>query len=432
MELYPYQHQGVDFLAERKRAFLFDYMGLGKTPQAIRAADKIGAKMVGVICPASVVGQWQREIKRISATGFNFRVRSYDKVRSEGMPGEYDVLIIDEAHYLKNRKAARTKAILGERCDGKDGVISRSKYVWALTGSPMPNNPAELWSLLRALAPKAITMKTGRIMDYWSFVNFFCTVKNNGFGQQISGANKAKIPVLKERIAPHMLRRTPELVFPERQKPLLTALTLDAGEARRALKEIDTLLAGMPEGEKIKAALEKGDTDTLRSMASHVATLRRMTGLAKIAPLTMLLEDEVEGGLEKIVVFAYHTDVIEGLEHGLLERGIYSAKLTGASTATQRANAVKTFQSNSDTKVFLGQIQAAGTGLDGLQQVTGDMIIAEASWVPEENAQAVARLARIGQTRSVLARFASLEGSFDEAVTEANRRKAGDIVSLFG
>ena len=198
----PEQIVGIDFLAANKRAFLFDEPGYGKTLQAIRAANKVGASHVGVICPAGIVTQWKKKIKEESANEVEQTVVSYEKARDcadELREMDFDVLIIDEQHYLKNRKAGRTRAVFGPKTDGVKGIIEKVPYVWGLTGSPAPNHPGELWSQLRAIAPGAITTKHGTILDYWSFVAHFCTTRNNGYAEVIVGGKN--IELLKERMA---------------------------------------------------------------------------------------------------------------------------------------------------------------------------------------------------------------------------------------
>src|SRR5690348_2437632 len=119
IELFDYQKVGARFLAERGRALLADEMGLGKSAQAIAACDAVDARDVTVICPASVRENWVREFKRFGRIDRDLDVRSYNL--AEGAAKNWcdiGVLILDEAHYLKNAKAKRTKAIFGDKCDG--------------------------------------------------------------------------------------------------------------------------------------------------------------------------------------------------------------------------------------------------------------------------------------------------------------------------
>src|ERR1700677_2387021 len=239
----PYQQIGIDMLAANKRFFLFDDPGLGKTLQAIRAADKIGARKVLAIVPANIVPQWLSAVKEHSLTGFECDVVSYDKARKNFVPyalrGYYDLLIQDEQHFTKNRNAGRTKALYGTKCDGIGGIVQDIPYVWGLTGSPAPNNPSELWTHLRALTPTAITMKNGKVMGYHDFVGRFCTTVNNGFGIQITGGKN--LSLLKERLAPFMLRRRKNdpAIMKDRVKPIIGTLRLTRKDSLRDLKALE-------------------------------------------------------------------------------------------------------------------------------------------------------------------------------------------------
>jgi len=427
----PYQQIGIDMLAANKRFFLFDDPGLGKTLQAIRAADKAGVKSVLAVVPANIVPQWKAAVKEHSTTGFKFEAISYDKARSGAGAvrlNRYDLLIQDEAHALKNRNAGRTKALYGPKHDGIGGIVQDIPYVWGLTGSPAPNNPSELWTHLRALAPSSITMKSGKVMGYHDFVSRFCTTVNNGFGIQITGGKN--FDLLKSRLAPFMLRRrkTDPAIMKDRVKPIIGTLRLTS---RDSLKDLKALEDG-PEGKRISAALSRDGVEGLKNLSVHHASLRRITGLAKVSPVVSQLIDEFEGGLEKVVVIAYHTDVIDGIKKGLEDYGISCTVYQGGMTSNQKELAKETFRKNPNCKVFIGQITAAGTGTDGLQDVCKDILLVEYSWVPEENKQIIGRLDRLGQGAQVLARFVVLSGSLDEAISAAVARKTADITALFG
>ena len=144
--LYRYQEEGASFLSMRRHALLADEMGLGKTVQAIIAAGIIGAEKLVVICPAIARSNWRRELEHWNFSG-EAVIESYDKsirpsfehaVRTY-MP---DLMILDEAHYLKNPKSQRTRTLYGKGCTG-NGLIRYAKRVWLLSGTPMPNNASD-------------------------------------------------------------------------------------------------------------------------------------------------------------------------------------------------------------------------------------------------------------------------------------------------
>lgn len=441
VQLFPYQVEGAKFLATVKRGLLADEMGLGKSAQAISACDEVGADYVVVVCPASLRENWVREFKKFARRNFKLDVRSYDRVARGELSGveEIDVLILDEAHYLKSKTAKRTKAIFGEKCDGVGGLVERAKHVFCLTGTPTPNNPSELWPMLRAVMPKAISKavienykltdivhdpddprrfdKMMKPMAYWPFVEKFCVTQDTGFGIKIiRGKN---LPELKQRIAPFILRRKKDEVLKDLPPIRFDTLALD-GEINSTWRKVG------PEIDKIRGVLAAEGVAGLKAIAPHVAQLRRVTGMAKATAAVEWIIEQLEGGIEKLVVFAHHRDVIDCLLFGL--GGFHVTCVHGGTDSESRQAAVDEFQ-DGKVQVFIGQIQAAGTGLT--LTAASDVLFVESSWVPAENEQAAMRVHRIGQRNACLIRFAMLAGSIDEDIQRAVMRKTQDISRLF-
>lgn len=401
--LLPYQTEGVAFLAARKRALLADDMGLGKTIQAIYAARAIGAKTVRVLCPASLVGQWQSEFAR-HAPAIEVAVVSYDRaVKQKPVNWPPDVLILDESHYCKSPSAKRAKT-------GLMRLGAKAPVTWCLTGTPMPNNPAELWTTLRALAPERIIGRNGKPATYHAFVSRFCITKNNGFGTVIvGGRNHEK---LREILDGFMLRRVKSDVLTE--LPPIRFVDLALSETKLEL----------PPGEEeaLTRALDEHGVEGLSKVAEHVATLRRVTGMAKAPAVAKWIRTFLTSTDRKLVVFAHHKEVLRQLRSGL---GAVSCYVGGDTPSARRKEQVDLFQKSAGHRVFFGQIQAAGTGLT--LTAASDMMFIESSWVPAENQQAAMRIHRIGQNRGCVVRFAHVPNSIDERIQKAVRRKTADI-----
>lgn len=412
-QLFPYQVEGARFLATKGRALLADDMGLGKSAQAIAAADAVKAVTALVICPASVIENWRREIARFAKRECAWLVVSYDKAVRSPPEGQWDVLILDEAHYLKTRTAKRTKAIFGEKCDGAGGLVERARHVFLLTGTPTPNNPSEMWPMLRAVMPGAIA-GASKPLSYWQFINRYCLLRDNGFGAEIvKGRNLSE---LRTRIAPYVLRRKKDDVLKD-----LPPIRFDQLFLEGDLKLPAEMLRLLPE---LEAALDSEGVAGLAKVAPHVATLRRLTGLAKVAPAREWIKDWLEAGGKKLVVFAHHREVIDQLVKASPH---VWARITG--DTVDRQEQVDAFQREPDCRVFYGQIQAAGTGIT--LTAASDVLFVESSWVPAENEQAAMRVHRIGQRNACLVRFATLAGSIDEKIQRAVLRKTADILKLF-
>lgn len=428
--LFQYQETGAQWLAKVGRGLLADEPGLGKTAQAIVAArhirNAVGRPInIAVICPASVVENWRREFSRFwpeqepSCT----EIISYDRAARHGLYNEdVDVVICDEAHYLKTRDTKRTQAVFGKKCDGVGGLVEKAKHVFLLTGTPMPNAPNELWPMLRAVMPDAIIgLKTGKPVAYWPFAMRYCKMERNYLGHDtiVGGKN---LPELRERMKPFVLRRKKADVLKDLPPIRFDVLPL-TGKITIPPDMADEIAAQMREVQK---ALDDGGVAALKAIAPHVATLRRLTGVAKVAPVAEWVRDQLDGGMEKIVLFAQHKEVITNLALPLLKTS-YVAVVDGSTTDRQAQ--VDRFQNDPKCRIFIGQIQAAGTGIT--LTAASDLVFVESDWVPANNEQAAFRIHRIGQKNACTVRFATIAGSIDEQIQRACARKLEDIRALF-
>jgi SNF2 family DNA or RNA helicase len=427
MPLYPYQIEGAKWLASHQRAFLADEQGLGKTAQAITACNMVGADPVLVVCPASVISSWHRDIKTFS-TGQKFTVQSYDLVakRWQSFGGPWGAIILDEAHYLKAPSTLRTSAIYG--APKFPGLVGEAAYVWALSGTPAPNNATELFTHLKALFPESLKKSNGSAMDRWQFQQNYCVTKDTNFGLKIMG-NK-NVEGLKARIAPHFLRRTKEQVLPDLPEIRYEPLLLDG------VGHVSDEMAGISKAELslIKEVLKDGDAATLSAVANNMPSLRRITAALKVPVVTQWIDEFLRTHPDrKLVVFAHHSDLLFEMRAKI--RAVFDrdddgqAIITGSVDRGQRKKAIEKFQNNPKCRVFWGNIVAAGTGIT--LTAASDLLFLEQSWVPAENAQAAMRIHRIGQKRGCLVRYASLAGSIDEAVQRTLARKTKMISEIF-
>jgi len=180
-----------------------------------------------------------------------------------------------------------------------------------------------------------------------------------------------------------------------------------------------------PEAELVREALAKDGVDGLKRVASHVATLRRLTGMAKVEPVVEWVREWLEGCDRKIVLFAHHREVIQYLwQFFATQTGYHVAKIDGETVDRQKQ--IDHF--NDKARVFIGQNTAAGTGIT--LTAASDLVLVESSWVPAENAQIAGRIHRIGQKNGCQVRFATLAGSIDEDIQRAVARKTADISAI--
>lgn len=413
MDLDPFQVEGAAFLvnAPCKGPLLADEPGLGKTRQAIRAAlDWLPFGSVGpvaVVCPASAIGVWRRETAAFGGAA-KWHIRSFEKAR-ELLALPYLVLVVDEAHKCKTRDSQRTMAVLGEKCDGLDGLAARAAKVILLTGTPTPNNPSEIWPMARACFPEAIAQTfedgTTKPMSYWQFVARYCKVKQNYLGhmQIVGGKN---LDELRARLAPFVLRR--------RKADVLG----DLPAARHSILPIEARFPSGPEvSDEVRqaaSALAAEGVEGLAKIAPHVATLRRLTGIALVQGLADWVRDWFEGGGGKLVVYAYHKEVMRGLHARFVQDGVAHTVGRGAGNAGEVL-----FQESGKgvCDLFLGQLEADGTAITLTAAST--FVFAEFDWVPANNDQPWQRIHRRGQKNACDVRYATIAGSIHEGIADA-------------
>jgi SNF2 family DNA or RNA helicase len=362
---------------------------------------------------------------------------SYDLAHVIPANFNFDLVIADEAHYLKSTDTKRTQSVLGKR-----GIIHRAKRFWALSGTPAPNHPGELWPLLFTFG----VVKE----NYSDFITQYCTGYEFQNRFQITGAKVAKISELRERMKPIILRRRKEDVMKDLPKihyqnwlvePGLIDLETEFSFTQYIfpLDRTTELMEKLRREEQLVCAMiktSKGNTketetqalQSLAALSTSISTLRRYTGLQKVESIAEQIKDELERNeYQKIVIFAIHRDVIEGLRARLDKFKVVT--LYGGTPPEKRQIHVDKFQKDSHTRVFIGNIQAAGTAIT--LTAAHQVVFAEQDWVPGNNAQAAMRCHRIGQTRPVTVRFAALADSIDERIAYALKKKTMELTKLF-
>lgn len=425
LPLFPFQHAGVEFLAARKRAMLLDQQGLGKTVQAIRAADMIDARSVAVVCPSVARGVWRNAFCDWSQRRHNVTITSYDFWSRGGRlspitPDAYDLLILDEVHYLKSYGSKRTEAMYGKYCHMDELALARQAgRIWCLSGTPTPNGAHEMYPHLRALAPELILNAQGRPMSPFEFTDRYCRWTTDARGNvKVVGLRPEHLAQLKTILQTIGLRRTKKQVLPDLPPLRIEVVPLTSDKASVVATHAPDLATALD-------ALENDDAVDPIPMS----TARRCTGEAKVDACFEWIRNKLDDGCEKIVVFAHHTSVLTRLKKAFDDARIKSVVVSGSTPAVDRtANALR-FQTLPECRVFLGQIVAAGTAVT--LTAASDVAFVEASWVPAENAQAAERCHRIGTRNAVTASFLTLEGSIDEAIQRVLARKMKSLIQLW-
>jgi SNF2 family DNA or RNA helicase len=373
-----YQAFGAKFALVQERVILGDEMGLGKTMQSLAAMCHLAAKGAThflVVCPASVVVNWTREVerhtlleaRRLHGTGEKrdaaqqewaarggVAVTTFEALRA--MPADLDVrvamMVVDEAHYVKNPNALRTQAV--------SQWVARSNRVLFLTGTPMENRVGEFRVLVGHLRP---------------------TVAENLdiAGGALDGTK------FREAVAPVYLRRNQEDVLSELPSRLETQewVVLE-GPALRAYRK----------------AVLAGNFMAMRRAAFDPGTVK---GSPKLRRLAEIVSEAADGG-RKVVVFSYFRDVLETMTQvlGPGRDGVPGVPVVGPLTGdippTERQAMVDEFTAAKGPSVLVSQIQAGGVGLN--IQAASVVILAEPQLTPSMEEQAIARAHRIASPRA--------------------------------
>lgn len=471
LDYLPYQKAGIAYAARKGNALIADEPGLGKTIQAIGTSNLIPqARRILIIVPASLKINWQREWQKWCTKGL--RVDRVSGGRPENWPtptdGQgnaiepevvvinfdlieqhhhkltekpWDIMIVDEAHALKNGDAKRTKAILGHG-SGKNhvpGIPTRRTLL--LTGTPIMNRPAEIWTLAHALDPDFFASKH-------AFEKRYCDGHKTDYGWSARGSSnlqelqrelRARIMVRrrKSKVLKDLPPKTRQLI--ELDHPVLAkandhyakleqaSQTLkDCFERREALKdEAERIKAMTPDDPATKAAqTQYKQAASQLARESKVAffqmsEIRKETALLKVPQVTDLIKTTLENG--KLILFCHHSEVADAYRDALNshfkrqagKKGTPKtvAMVTGKTPNDQRQLEADRFQQDPDCQVFIGSIQAAGTGLTLTKAST--VLFAELDWVPGNVSQAEDRAHRIGQQDHVLVYHAVIEGTLD-------------------
>jgi len=394
--LKPYQIEGVEF-ALRENApnvMIADEMGLGKTAQAIEVINRTTPNSVLIVCPASLKINWFRELElwlRYYYTigiacgktwpDSEINIVNYDILKNfNEINKEWDLIIFDESHYMKNTKAKRTKLALK--------IPSRKRIF--LSGTPIVNRPIDLYPVLQSCYPKSIK-------SYKWYAEKFCNAYYTPYGLDVSGASNMK--EFNQGLKKFMIRRLKKDVLKELPDKIRQVIELPAG--RKLLKAEREAMEGRSYEDTV------ADMDHSVADFQEMAQARHETSLAKIPAVVDFVKDALESS-EKIVVFAHHRDVIAELDKAL---GVNTVVVHGGCSQHKRQWCVDQFQNNEKVRVFIGNIQAAGVGLT--LTAASHVIFAELDWVPGNMAQAEDRCHRIGQEDSVLIQHLVLEGSLD-------------------
>lgn len=437
--LWPFQSAGLEYALPRLSSgtgvLVGDEPGLGKTPTTVAIANEIGVKRVLVVCPANIRLQWAKQIRvwshmegkytvypiLKSADGVHPRaewtVLSYDLLRSEPIrhalrSQRFDLLVLDEAHYLKTPYSQRTLGVFGD-----NGVVGSCGATLALTGTPLPNRSRECYTMARNLCWSAIDFAGQK--EFYERYNPVQTIeRKNSAGQIVGRATRqmtGRAPELQARLrANFMVRRLKRDVLEQLPEIRYEIVHVEeTGDVKKAL-EAEKMLDINPEDIRIDAEI-----------LGHMSVVRHMMGVAMAPQVASYADYVLDGGVDKLVIFTWHKTALDILEAALSKYGVI--RVDGSTSPARRQMAVDAFVEKPEKRVFVGNLEAVGTGVDGLQKVCSRAIFAESDWTWAKNEQGIGRLERIGQNSAILVEFMVAPGSISERVLGTSLRKLQGI-----
>ena len=386
VSLRGWQDFGAKYAIVQKKVLIGDEMGLGKTIEAIAVMAHLsqeGKNTFIVVCPASIVINWMREIEKHSQlkpfmVHGSDRERSFHQWQNEGGVAittyetiqrlnhdrleSIDLLVVDEAHYVKNPKAQRSQTIYS--------LTNRSENVLYMTGTPLENRLTEMINLVGRLQPDITKYMENNVQNLGS-------------------------KTFKEKIAPVYLRRNKEDVLAE--LPDLTQVE-------------EWLPFGKEESTIYRDAVFTGEFMLMRRAGWQGKTKNQSP---KLNRLIEICEEATANG-KKVIVFSFFKSVINTICMELGERTL--TPITGAVSSAERQEILDTFKSSKEKSVLVSQIQAGGIGLN--IQSASIIIFCEPQVKPTLETQAIARAYRMGQTQNVFVYRLLTENSIDERMME--------------
>lgn len=424
---FDYQIQGAKGIRDfGGRCLLADDMGLGKTVQALMFLKKTpDAWPACVVCPASVKYGWEHHALTVAGVHASvlegkralppkharLRERAFIVVNYDILPQweayikalKVKTLIIDEIHYCANRETKRTKS-----CK----VLSRrAKYVLGLSGTPLVNRPSELWPGLNMIRPD-------KFNSFWAFGQRYCGAKLGPWGWEYKGASRVKElrKVLRQTC---MIRRTKMQVMdelPARTRSTVLVPLSNRNEYQYAKKSFINWLRGQD--------ISRAERAKKARVLAHTVYLKKLVGELKLQGCINFINNWLKSSDKKVVVFCIHKEFIRRAREATQARSVV---ITGDTPGNMRKRAIREFRENNKTRVMFGNMQAMGTGVDGLQ-VASTGIFAELSWRVGDHTQAEGRLDRIGQQEPCMFYYLMAADTIEERICRVIQEKH-DVVS---
>lgn len=427
-----------------------DYILTHNTIQAIGVANTFEApEKILIICPSTPKRNWERELRKwlvhtdleigvcdgkknpkTPVLIINYDILHTHKAYLDSV--NWDMIVCDESHYLKNAKARRTKMVLGAAGRGKKVERLKTDFWLFMSGSQMFKTPVDLFTVLQVCDPEGL----GK--SWWDFVHHYCDAKSDGFGLDTSGASNLEELQYLMRTR-FMCRRTKKDVAGDMPSNRQTISLPRSGLVDKLVKQekaeveknfgaFSALIGGVMSAEAIDELLteysyldgiERGDDNNV-TLVGELAKIRRELAVAKTPMCIDFINDVLEHE-DKVVVFAHHRDVITLLKEAFPD----AAVVRGGMADKVKDAEVTRFQTDPACRVLIGNIVAAGQAIN--LSVADVAVFIEISWVPSEVSQAEERIWDVLKTRPNTIYRLPVEGSLDEAMIAVVEQRQEDV-----
>lgn len=421
----PLDHQkkAIEKLVGNDKFILADDMGLGKTTSTVIASLESDVKKILIVCPASLKINWMREIENYTDKTISiiegkkwvdaeYVIVNYDILKnfhstkkdekSKIVESNFDLIIMDEAHYIQNKKAQRTKIA--------NDIVKKIGKIWLLTGTPMTSRPMNYFNLL--------DLVDSPVADNWmAYAIRYCEGYQFNVGNKkiwnVNGASN--LEELRDRTKPNVLRRLKEDVLDLPEK-IITPIYL-----RLKSKDYENLM-----GEYYEWYENSDESTSLTVQFSKLMKVRQIIAEEKINNTIEVAENILNQG-KKVIIFTNFTDTLNKINDHF---GKKSVKLDGKMSKTSRQHSVDEFQNNDKVTVFVGNLKAAGVGITLTSAEA--VIMNDLSFVPSDHSQAEDRSYRYGQKSNVSIFYPIFENSIESIIYDILSRKKHVFETVMG
>lgn len=426
----PMEHQkiAIEKLLANDKFILADDMGLGKSTSAIIASLESGAKKILIVCPASLKINWSREIKNYTdrkilivegrkwGSTFDYYIINYDILKNYHTTDNsedsedykllanigFDLAIVDEAHYISNNTAQRTKLL--------NDVLEKIPKVWLLTGTPMTSRPINYFNLLKIVGSPLT-------LNWQSYVRRYCA----GYQFRVGGrkiwntSGASNLDELRERTKNLVLRRlkTDVLDLPDKT---ITPVFL----------ELKSTFYDEELEEFMRITKENKNKESISVTINRLMKIRQLIAVEKVPYTCELIDKFVEQG-KKVIVFTNFTSTLDMIQEKYKKKCVV---LDGRMSKEKRQESVDRFQNEDKVKVFISNIIAGGVGITLTAAET--VIMNDLSFVPAHHSQAEDRAYRYGQKNNVLVYYPIFENTIEKIVYNILQKKKNIIDQVMG